>query len=193
MIGLNVKKRAKMGKALAPQQFLLHGLLIVGALVSLFPFYWLVVMSTNTASDIFKYPPRLIFGSHLLINIAHVLSGINFFGAFANTVFVASCATVLILFFCSLAGFTFAKFTFRGQRILFVILLLTMMLPTQMSAVPSFVIMAKLGWVNSFKALVVPGMANAFGIFWMRQYARSAVPSGVIDAGRIDGCGHLRL
>ncbi|GCF11106.1 carbohydrate ABC transporter permease [Dictyobacter arantiisoli] len=171
----------------------LHIILLLGTAISLFPFYWLIVMATRKSSDIFSYPPKLVFGSQLWENIVHVWLAINFFGAFTNTLLVACTETVLVVFFCSLAGFTFAKFTFRGKNPLFVILLVTMMIPSQLSAVPSFVLMARLGWVSSFKALIVPGMVTAFGIFWMRQYASSSVPGELIDAGRIDGCGHFRL
>ena len=175
------------------QKVSIHLVLLLGAVISLFPFYWLIVMSTNASSDIFSYPPRLTFGGYLLKNIRNVLQNINFFGAFSNTLLVATIETTLVLFFCSLAGFTFAKFAFRGKNVLFIFLLGTMMIPSQLAAVPSFVLMVKLGWVSSFKALIIPGMVTAFGIFWMRQYANTSVPSELVDAGRIDGCGHLRL
>ncbi len=170
-----------------------HFLLLIGVAISIFPFYWMVVMSTNTTGDIFRFPPKMGFGPHLLTNIQHVLQSINFAGSFINTVGVSVAQTVFVLLFDSLAGFTFAKFDFPGRKVLFLILLGTFMVPAQLSTVPLFVIMAHLGWVGSFKALVIPGMANAFGIFWMRQYAQGAVHDDLLDAGRIDGCGHFRL
>jgi cellobiose transport system permease protein len=179
--------------SLQTKRTMLHLILFLGTAISFFPFYWLVVMSTNSSSDIFNYPPKLTFGSHLIENVTNVLHNIDFFEAFANTFFVASTETTLVLFFCSLAGFTFAKFSFRGKNVLFALLLGTMMIPSQLSAVPSFVLMAKLGWVSSFKALIIPGMVTAFGVFWLRQYTASSVPDELVDAGRIDGCGHLRL
>jgi cellobiose transport system permease protein len=168
-------------------------MLIVGGLISFFPFYWLVVMATNKTNDIFHFPPKLIFGSQLLINISHVLVNIDFFGAFLNSLFVAGTHTLLILFFCSLAGFSFAKFEFPGKNVLFVILLGTLMIPSELSLVPSFVIMAHLGWVGTFLPLIIPGAVSAYGIFWMRQYAQEAIHSDLIDAARIDGCKHFRL
>lgn len=171
----------------------LHIGLIAGLLVSIFPFYWLLVMATRTTSDIYSFPPKLWFGPHLLDNVSRVLSSIDFFGAFWNTLFVASACTLLVLFFDSLAGFTFAKFQFPGKKWLFVLLLATMMAPAQLSLVPSFVIMAEFGWVGTYKALIIPGMVNAFGIFWIRQYAQESVPSELLDAGKIDGCGFFRL
>lgn len=175
------------------KSLLLHLGLFAGLVVSIFPFYWLLVMSTRTTADIYSFPPKMWFGSHLIDNITRVLSSIDFFGAFLNTLFVATACTLLVLFFDSLAGFTFAKFNFPGKQWLFIVLLATMMAPAQLSLVPSFVIMATFGWVGTFKALIIPGMANAFGIFWIRQYASESVPSELLDAGRIDGCGFFRL
>ncbi|MFC5650999.1 carbohydrate ABC transporter permease [Paenibacillus solisilvae] len=172
---------------------ILHTVLIVGFLLSIFPFYWLMVMATRTTGEIYSYPPKLWFGTQLFHNIERVISTIDFFGAFANSLFVAVTVTLLVLFFDSLAGVTFAKYDFPGKKWLFILLLATMMAPAQLSLVPSFVIMAKFGWVGTFKALIIPGMVNAFGIFWIRQYAEESIPPELMEAGRIDGCGFFRI
>jgi cellobiose transport system permease protein len=174
------------------RQLLLQGVLLLGALVSMFPFYWMVVMATNTTSDIYKQPPRLIPGDQFGTNLRNVLSSIDFLGSMLNTVIVAVSTTVLVLFFDSLAAFAFAKFTFPGRRVLFAILIGTFFLPIGLAAIPSFVIMVNLGWVGSLTALIVPGAANAFGIFFLRQYIQSAVPDSILDAARIDGAGFFR-
>ncbi|MBO7743742.1 carbohydrate ABC transporter permease [Paenibacillus sp. MWE-103] len=171
----------------------LHAVLIAGFLLSVFPFYWLTVMATRTTGEIYGYPPKLGFGTQLLDNVKRVIDTIDFFGAFANSLFVSGAVALLVLFFDSLAGATFAKYAFPGKKWLFVLLLATMMAPAQLSLVPSFVIMAKFGWVGSFKALIIPGMVNAFGIFWIRQYAEESIPTELIEAGRIDGCGFFRI
>lgn len=171
----------------------LNALLVLGVLVSIFPFYWLIVMATRTNEDIFAYPPKLLPGPHLLDNIQRMLDSINFWGSFANTAIVASLSAVLTMFLASLSGFTFAKFRFPGRNLLFILILATMMVPSQLSTVPSFVIMANIGWVGTLQALIVPGLAGAFGIFWMRQYATAAIPNDLIDAGRLDGCNHFQL
>jgi cellobiose transport system permease protein len=167
------------------------GLLAVGAVITLFPYYWLAVMATNTTSDIFTTPPKLTFGSHLFDNVAEVFASIDFFGSLLNTVVVAVATTVLVLFFDSLAAFTFAKYRFPGRDVLFGILLATFVVPTQLAAIPQFSIMATLGWVGDLKALIIPAAANAFGIFWMRQYCASALPDELLEAARMDGCGFL--
>lgn len=170
-----------------------HILLVVGVLISIFPFYWMVVMSTNTTGDIYTIPPKLFFGSNLLTNVMHVFADIDFFRALLNTTFIAICSTVLVLFFCSLAGFTFAKFEFPARNTLFVILLGTMILPSAGSLVASYVIMADLHWIGTFLPLIIPGMVPAFGIFWLRQVALGAISSELVDAGRLDGANHFRL
>jgi cellobiose transport system permease protein len=171
---------------------LTHFLLLVGVVISVFPFYWMVVMSTNGTADIFKYPPTLWFGSEFATNVGNVLDSIDFWNSLFNTLFVSLATTVLILFFDSIAAFAFAKYEFPAKNLLFVILLATFMIPSQLSTVPLFVIMANFGWVGSFQALIIPGAVNAFGIFLLRQYAQNAVPVELLDAARMDGCGFLR-
>jgi len=181
------------GKYSGLKKIVLHIVLLMGVFISIFPFYWLIVMSTNKTSDILRFPPKLIVGSEFFTNITNVLQNVDFFQAFSNTVFVSTTSAVAILFFCSLAGFTFAKFQFPGKKILFSLLLVTMMVPSQLSFIPSYIMISKIGWVDSFQALIVPGLANAFGIFWIKQYAEEAIHDSLLDAGRLDGCNHLRL
>jgi cellobiose transport system permease protein len=169
-----------------------HIALLSTVVVLLFPFYWTVVMATNTTADFYASTPKLVPGPHLLHNIRVVLNSVNFFGSMANTIIVATSVTLMVLLFDSLAAFAFAKFVFPGSRILFAILLLTFTLPAQLSTVSQFVIMIHLGLVGTLQALIIPAAANAFGIFWMRQYISGAVPDELLDAGTIDGCGFFR-
>ncbi|MFD5835433.1 carbohydrate ABC transporter permease [Streptomyces collinus] len=132
-------------------------------------------------------------GPHLLDNMGRVLDTIDFFGSLFNTVVVAVVGTALVLFFDSLAAFAFAEYEFPAKKFLFGMLLVTYMIPAQLSLVPQFVTIAEFGWAGSLKALIIPGAANAFGIFWMRQYAQNSLPDELLDAGRIDGAGFFRL
>ncbi|WSQ13436.1 carbohydrate ABC transporter permease [Streptomyces sp. NBC_01231] len=170
----------------------LHAVLVIGLLLSAFPFYWAIVMSTHTSTEIFSYPPKLLPGSHFPQNIRSLFDNIDFFGSMFNSLLVACAVTFLVLFFDSLAAFVFAKFEFPGRRALFVLLMAIFMVPTQMAIIPQFVIMAKVGWIGSMTALIVPAAANAFGIFWMRQYMKSAIHDELLDASRIDGAHFLR-
>jgi cellobiose transport system permease protein len=175
-----------------PKGLTAHIVLVLAVLISVFPFVWTIIMATNTTQDIYKSPPKLTFGSHLLENIRHVLHTIDFFGSMLNTVVVACVTTVLVLFVDSLAAFTFAKFDFPGRRVLFAALLGFMMLPLQLGILPQFILMSKIGWVGMLKALIPPALANAFGIFWLRQYIEGGVPDELLDAARIDGAGFFR-
>jgi cellobiose transport system permease protein len=169
-----------------------QGVLFLGVLFSVFPFYWMLVMASNTSGDIFAYPPKLLPGSHLLENMGKVMDQVDLLAPLGNTLFVAVVGTTLVLFFDSLAAFAFAKYDFPAKKALFALLLATMLVPAQMSLVPSFITLSWLGWVGSLKALIIPGMANAFGIFWLRQYATNSVPDELIHAARVDGAGFFR-
>lgn len=170
-----------------------HVVLVLGVLLSIFPFYWMLVIATNASASIFAFPPRLVPGGHLWANLQTVFANTNFGSAFVNSLIVAVSTTVLVLFFDSLAAFAFAKFEFPGKGVLFILLLATFLIPAQLALVPQFVIMAHLGWVGSLKALVIPGMVNAFGIFWMRQYSEGAVHSELLESARMDGCSFFSL
>lgn len=179
-----VSKRAK--------SITLHLLLATGVLLSMFPFYWTAVMATNTTEDMYRNPPALVPGTHLVRNVRRVFENIDFVGSLVNTIIVACTTTVLVLFICSLAAFSFAKYEFPGSRMLFRLLLLTLMLPAQLSLIPRFVLMVNLHWAGTLSSLIFPGVANAFGIFWMRQYIQGAVPDELLQAARLDGCGFMR-
>ncbi|MBD9722156.1 carbohydrate ABC transporter permease [Streptomyces caniscabiei] len=179
--------RPRRPKGLSPHLFL-----VLAVVISVFPFVWTIVMATNTTRDIYKSPPKLTPGSHLLENIRGVLDTVDFFGSMLNTVVIACATTVLVLLVDSLAAFAFAKFEFPGRKILFGTLLVFMMLPLQLAVLPQFILMSEIGWVGMLKALVWPALSNAFGIFWLRQYIENGVPDELLDAARIDGAGFLR-
>ncbi|RCX15412.1 carbohydrate ABC transporter membrane protein 2 (CUT1 family) [Fontibacillus phaseoli] len=174
-------------------KFFFYLALIIGAIVSIFPFYWMFVVATNDKDAAFQMPPLLAPGLEFFDNFSRVLERTEFFRALINSVVVSSAVTVSVVFLCTLAGYAFAKYEFPLKKVLFVFVIGTMLVPAQLSVLPQYVIMAKLHWIDSYKALIVPAMVNAFGIFWMRQYISSAVHSELIEAGRIDGGGHFRI
>ncbi|MFN5926956.1 MAG: carbohydrate ABC transporter permease [Roseiflexaceae bacterium] len=168
----------------------LYVVLTITALASAFPFYYMLVTSTYRTVDILRIPPPIWFGQAWMQNYNQLLSqdGLPYFWtSVINSLSIASLHTVAVLFFCSLAGYGFAKFRFPGRDVLFAFLIATLMVPGALGLIPSFVVMRTLGWIETWYPLIVPGMANAFGIFWMRQYIESAVPNDMMDAARIDG------
>ena len=169
-------------------------LLLIGlALLILFPFYWMIIGSTLSLTELNKYPPPLWVSDQLITNVTLVLQR-GFARALFNSIYLATIRTALQVLLCSLAGFAFAKYQFPGRDKLFAVVLATMMIPSAVSLVPWYIMMTNFfGWRDSYNALIIPNLINAFGIFWMRQYIQQAVPDEVLQAGRIDGCSDLRL
>lgn len=171
----------------------LYIVMIIWLVVSLFPFYWLSVMSTRTSAEFFHYPPIMIPGKQLIKNFKALITVIDFPVAIKNSLIVCTIKTVVALFFCSLSSFFFAKFSFPGKKLLYGFIVFTMMIPTQLLMIPQLIMMSKFGWVSTLKALIIPSMIPAFGIFWMTQYFEGAIHNDLLNAARIDGCSTFRL
>lgn len=164
------------------------------AAVFMFPFYWLFISAFKDKGDIFRLPPEFLPHPWLLDNFVRVFQETNIVRAFVNSVVIAGGHVALALFLCSLAGYAFAKFPHApGRDKLFAFVLATMMIPGAVLLIPVFVVLCKLYAVNTYWAMIVPGAASAFGIFWMRQYAAENIHSDLLDAARIDGCGEFQI
>jgi multiple sugar transport system permease protein len=164
----------------------------IGVVVLVAPFWFTFVFATHSRTEIFSSPPPAWFGAHLLDNVGLLLERLPFWRNLATSLYVASMTTVLNLLLCSMAGYAFAVYEFRFKRPLFAMVVGSMMLPSFLNMIPSFLVMDLLGWIDQPRALWVPGAASALGIFLMRQYIGSAIPRDLIDAARMDGCGEFR-
>jgi multiple sugar transport system permease protein len=161
-----------------------HLVLLIAAVIFAYPLLWMILSSFKQESQIFSLT---LWSSHpTLANYRLALKSIPLIRQFINSIIVAGCFTVGALLLCSAAGFAFAKLSFPGKRGLFLILVSTMMVPNFMTLLPAFLIMSDLGWVNTYQSVILPGIASAFGIFFMRQYMAS-IPDELLDAARIDG------
>lgn len=170
------------------------GIVLTGALLMLAPFYFMFVFASHTNTDILSVPPPLWFGSSLMDNIRElVLLRPGFWQSVGLSLWIAGASTALNLFFCSLAGFGFALYEFRGRELLFGALMATMLLPAFVGMIPFVLLMKELDWLNSTRALIVPGACSAFGVFLMRQYIGSAIPRELVEAARMDGCGEFGI
>ncbi len=166
-----------------------HALVLAGALVMLAPFYFMFVFATQSRTEIFNLPPPLWFGDDLAANLKILTERLPFWKNLGWSLYVALASTALTLLFCAMGGYAFAMFEFRFKPALFALVMGTMLLPTFMNMIPTFMIMDALGWIDQHRALYIPGAASAFGIFLVRQYALSALPRELIEAARMDGCG----
>lgn len=162
------------------------------ALTMLFPFLWMVSTSLKPEGEVFAWPPRLLPWPPQWSNYPEAWAIAPFGRYFLNTTVVALSVTGVSLFLNSLAAYAFARLRFRGRDLLFMLLLGTMMIPFQVTMIPTFLILKGLGWLDSYLGLTVPGFAGAFGIFMLRQFMLS-IPEDLLDAGRIDGCSEFRV
>lgn len=169
-----------------------YGLLTVAGLVSLAPLLWMVVSAFKPGAAIISSPFDFDPGQLTLANFRSMLDTIPIETGFRNTAIVVVVKGALTMIFCPMAGFAFAKYAFVGRRVLFATVLTTLMLPTLVLLIPLLLQMSQLGWVSTFKALILPGAIDAFGVFWMRQVIM-AIPDELLDAARVDGANELRI
>jgi len=167
---------------------------IVGtmALIALFPFYWMIVSSFRTNPEIFSTKLNLIPKSFIFKNYIDLFKTTNFSRWILNSIIVSVATTALGLFFSTFAGYAFAKYNFFAKNILFVIVLLMMAVPRIVTIIPIFKLMANLGLINTYWALILPFAINPFAVFLMRQYIKN-IPDDLLDSARIDGCNELQI
>ena len=192
--------RSPQDTAASPLNYLL---LIVALLASAFPIYWMFVVSTGTDATLAKLPPQVTPGDNFMHNVGVVLGNVSeqgrsydnarFADSFINSIIVTTITTVALLFFCSLAGFAFAKLRFRGRDKLMVIVILTLTIPNQLGIVALYIIISKFGWHGQLISVIVPGLVSAFGVFYMRQFIQDSVPDELVESARMDGASNFRV
>ncbi|NUT43279.1 MAG: carbohydrate ABC transporter permease [Thermoactinospora sp.] len=162
-------------------------LLALATLACVFPLYWMFVVATTDTATATRLPPEIVPGGNFFHLAGLVFSTVPFVRSILNSLIVAGTIGVGHAVLCSLAGFAFAKLRFRGRNALFLVVVLTMTVPTQLAVIPQYMIISSLGWVDTLQALIVPGLASAFGIFWMRQHLATTISDEILQAARIDG------
>lgn len=175
-----------------PADIVLYVVLMLAGIAFLLPFYWGVVSSFRPTAEFFELPIPFFPNPPSLANYRTLFARSMFGRGLLNSAFLAIVSVILQAGFCSLAGYTFAKLRFPGRDRLFVGILVTMMIPLGVGLIPNFIIMARIHWIDTYWPLIVPGIANAFGIFWMRQTCLS-VPDELLDAARVDGTGEFGI
>lgn len=174
------------------QRVAVNGLLAAMALVALFPLLWMLSVSFMHRGEASAFPPPLLPAQPTLENYHELFERAGMARYLLNSLGVALATTVLSLAFNLSAGYAFAKLRFTGRERVFQLLLGALVIPAQVAMIPLFLIMKWLGLVNSYGGVVVPMMAGVFGIFLVRQYARS-IPDDLLEAARIDGAGEARI
>ncbi len=174
------------------KQIITYVILAAVVIISLFPFYFMFVSATNSNDEILAAPPSMLPGRHLLENMETLNKKIDFKRVMFNSLFVAGSYTVLSVLISSMAGYALVKYRFKGRNALFMMIMVTMMIPPESMYIPLFTMMNKMGWANTYKAVIIPPLANAFGLFLMRQNFAS-FPTTLIEAARIDGYNEMQI
>lgn len=170
-----------------------HVALGIGAFLMVAPFIWMLLTSTKTLHQILMDPLSLIPRPFTLENYFAAFDAVSFPRAYLNSIYICALVVVGTLLTSSMAAYAFARIDFRGSKVIFGVFLATQMLPMQVTIVPLYLVLAKLGWVDSHLALIIPAaLSNPFGVFLMRQFIRS-LPAELEEAARIDGAGRWRI
>ena len=188
------RSRFKMG---AGQQLkggpLTYIFLTIVGLGSVFPLYWTLVAASHDQQRVLDTPPPFLPGGRLWTNLQTAWEQANLGKAIVNTAIVAGCITAATLFFCTLAGYAFAKMRFRGRGALMTAVIATLTIPPQLSVVPLYMMMSDIGWNGKLESVIFPTLVGAFGVFFMRQYLIEALPYELIEAAKVDGASNIRI
>ena len=173
-------------------QLIVYAFLTLGALSMAIPYVWMIVTSVKPIEEIQTYLPSFYVRHPTFAPYRELFSILPMWRYLFNSLVVASLVTLCNVFFCSLAGYAFAKHKFFGRDKIFLLLLSAIMIPYQVNLIPGFIIVKNLGWLNSFYSLIIPNMAMVFGVFLCRQYIIS-IPNDLLDAAKIDGCSEFTI
>ncbi|MCG9581898.1 carbohydrate ABC transporter permease [Vibrio tubiashii] len=171
---------------------LLAVVLIVSAIMTVFPFLWSALLSTRDRTEIFGSGISFAIGDSLAVNYAKLLEIMPFWQAMFNSIYIAFLGTTISLLFCSMGGYAFAVYKFKGKTLLFGMLVGSMMIPPVLSLIPYFMIVKFLGLLDNHLAVWLPFTTTPFGIFLMRQHVVASVPKELLEAAKLDGAGEFR-
>lgn len=176
----------------ALQKLLIYSIIVIIVAYTVFPFYWMVITAFKPPNELTTIPPKFFPSKFMFSNLTYALKLAPFGLYIKNSFIVTIIAVVITAFINLLAGFAFAKYKFKGKVLLFFIVLSTLMIPEQIIMVPNYLILSKLNWLNSYKGLIIPQCAEAFGLFLSRQFI-SEIPDELLEAARIDGTSEFRI
>ena len=174
------------------KQFVIHFVLIVLGAAMILPFAWMISTSLKGYHEIFRYPPKWIPDSPQWSNYLEVWKLAPFGRFYMNSVFVALVTTVGQVITGVLAAYAFARMEFWGRDKVFMLFLATLMVPTQVTLIPTYIVMSQMGWIDSYQALIIPFVSTAFSVFLLRQFFLT-IPKELEEASIMDGCSKLRF
>ena len=180
-------KQSSLERSKKVTTFLTYLALIVGAIIMIFPFVWMILTSSKTVPESMQIPPTFFPAQWITDNFKDAIASLPFMNLYLNTALMIVFRVICAVVFSSMAGYAFAKLQFRGKNILFGIILVQMSLPSQIFIIPQYQMVAKMGLANTIFALVFPGIVSAFGVFFLRQ-TYMGIPKEIGEAAYLDGC-----
>lgn len=173
--------------------FLVHIVLIIVTVFTVAPFFWMIATSLKTSENVMKMPPQWIPDPVTMENYIAAFEKQPLVASMVNSLLIAMANVFGTLLFAAMAGFAFAKIEFRGKKVIFGGLLATLMIPSQVALIPMYVFYSKIGWVDTYYPLILPGvLLNAYGVFMMRQFI-TGIPDSYIEAATIDGASYFKI
>ena len=173
-------------------KFLTYAFIVAATIGMMVPLYWMVIAATLPQEEFLSLSPQFYPGTHFFENFAALQERMNFVRSIWNSVFIAVVYTALSVLLCSMAGFAFAKYEFRYKEPIFYLILGTLVLPIQLLVIPLFLMMAQINWLDTFRAIIIPWLANPIGIFLMRQNMKS-IPDALLESARMDGATEFQI
>ncbi|MCI9588368.1 MAG: carbohydrate ABC transporter permease [Oscillospiraceae bacterium] len=182
-----MKTTASLERSRKIATFLTYAVLIIGSIIMIFPFVWMILTSSKTVPESNMIPPTIFPARWMLDNFKDVVTNLPFVNLYINTALMVLFRVICAVVFSSMAGYAFAKLNFKGKNLLFGIVLVQMSLPSQIFIIPQYQMVAKMGMANTIFALVFPGLVSAFGTFFLRQ-TYMGIPTEIGEAAYLDGC-----
>ena len=182
-----MKSTDSLRRSYAINKFITYFFLVLGAVIMIFPFVWMILTSSKTVPESMQIPPTILPKQFTLDNFSDAIASLPFANLYINTILMVFFRVVCAVLFSSMAGYAFAKLKFRGKNLLFGIVLVQMSLPSQIFIIPQYQMVAKMGMANTIFALVFPGLVSAFGVFFLRQ-TYMGIPTEIGEAAYLDGC-----
>lgn len=181
-----------MKRGILIKHVITHIILILGAVVMITPFLWMIITALKTYPETIHVPPTFLPKNWQFQNFVKVFNQIDLLTYYKNTIIMVVGRTIGQLFLCSLTAYAFARMQFKGRNVLFVLVLALLMVPSQIVLIPSFVVMRQFGWIDTFYALIAPGIFSSFGVFLLRQFFM-AIPKELDESAKIDGCSYFGI
>ena len=187
-----MKTTASLERSRKMTTFLTYLALVLGSIIMIFPFAWMILTSSKTIPESLAIPPSIFPKELILDNFRDAIASLPFLNLYWNTALMIFFRVVCAIVFSSMAGYAFAKYKFRGKEVLFVMFLLTMMVPQELNLTPLYLIYSRLGLLNTYTVQIITGIANVFAMFMFRKNMET-IPDSLIESAKIEGAGHFKI